>query len=137
MKKSTKFILISIGTLVVGISAYLTFRPRRFEDNGLSPDTMAEVNALTELDNTTGENKIIVGDTIYPSGSYVNVRYSALVNNGILNNIMMEVESPNAVGIVDDIVYGDNNTWYRVQLNQDLTNNVFGFVRADVVTKII
>ena len=102
MKKSTKFILISIGTLVVGISAYLTFRPRRFEDNGLSPDTMAEVNALTELDNTTGENKIIVGDTIYPSGSYVNVRYSALVNNGILNNIMMEVESPNAVGIVDD-----------------------------------
>lgn len=137
MKKSTKFILISIGTLVVGISAYLTFRPRRFEDNGLSPDTMAEVNALTELDNTTGENKIIVGDTIYPSGSYVNVRYSALVNNGILNNIMMEVESPNAVGIVDDIVYGDNHTWYRVQLNQDLTNNVFGFVRADVVTKII
>ena len=98
---------------------------------------MAEVNALTELDNTTGENKIIVGDTIYPSGSYVNVRYSALVNNGILNNIMMEVESPNAVGIVDDIVYGDNHTWYRVQLNQDLTNNVFGFVRADVVTKII
>ena len=136
MKKSTKFLLISAGALIVGISAYLTLRPRRVEDNGLETDDAAEINALTELDNTTGSNKIEVGDTIYPSGAYVNVRYGAFVNNGLINNIMVVINSPTAVGEVLEILPSDNHTWYRVYVNINEYVEI-GYVRADVVTKNI
>ena len=80
---------------------------------------------------------IAVGDILYPSGEYVNVRFSAMVNNGWINNIMTEIESPNAIGVVEDILVSDGHTWYKVQLNQDLTEYSFGYVRSDVVTKNI
>lgn len=135
MKKGTKYLIISGVTLVVGIAAYLTFRPRRVEDNGLSPVDGAEINALTELDNTEGNNNVQVGDTLYPSGSYVNVRYGAFVNNGLINNIMIVIDSPNPIGNVVEILSSDNHTWYRVQLSS--SENTYGYVRADVVTKNI
>ena len=50
---------------------------------------------------------------------------------------MMEVQSPNSIGVVEDIIVADGHTWYKVQLNQDLTENTFGYVRSDVVTKNI
>jgi len=60
-----------------------------------------------------------------------------LVNNGIINNLMLEVNSPDAIGVVEDILISDGHTWYQVQMNQDLTENTYGFVRSDVVTKTI
>ena len=50
---------------------------------------------------------------------------------------MLEVNSPDAIGVVEDILISDGHTWYQVQMNQDLTENTYGFVRSDVVTKTI
>jgi len=105
------------------------------EDNGMTP---SESNAAAqEEENTTGANAIVVGEEIYPSGEYVNVRSSAEVNNGWFNNIIVEIPTPNRIGIVDSIVVSDGHTWYNVQLNQEFTNENYGWVRADVVTKNI
>ena len=137
MKKSTKYFLISGGVLLLGLGAYFTFRPKKVEDNGLDPLEGAETNALTELDNTEGNNIIQIGDTLYPSGVYVNVRYDSFVNNGLIDNVLLVVDSPNAVGSVLEILTNENHTWYKVELNQELTDTAFGYVRADVVSKNI
>jgi len=133
MNKGLKIALISLGLITSGVILYRILGGKKLEDNG-NPIIETEEQ---ELINTTGATAIAVGNIIYPSGDYVNVRYSAMVNNGWINNIMMEVQSPNSIGVVEDIVVADGHTWYKVQLNQDLTDSAFGYVRADVVTKII
>ena len=133
MNKGLKIALISLGLITGGIVLYRILGGKKLEDNGLGLNETEE----QELANTTGANPIVVGNIIYPSGDYVNVRYSAMVNNGFINNIMMEVQSPNSIGVVEDIIVADGHTWYKVQLNQDLTENTFGYVRSDVVTKNI
>ena len=51
---------------------------------------------------------------------------------------MLEIQSPNKIGVVEDIVVADGgHVWYKVQLNEDLTESMFGYVRSDVVTKNI
>jgi len=135
MKKSTKYILLSAGLLVIGVAVYFRLQKDSTEDNGLDPSE--EITTAQEEENTTGATAIVVGDEIYPSGEYVNVRYSAEVNNGWINNIMIEVPTPTRIGIVDDIILADGHTWYKVQLNQELTEENYGWVRADVVTKTI
>ena len=134
MKKSTKYMIASAGLLVIGVLVYFKLESlNNIEDNGLTP---SESNAAAqELENTTGANAIVVGDEIYPSGEYVNVRSSAEVNNGWFNNIIVEIPTPNRIGIVDSIVVADGHTWYNVQINQEFTNENYGWVRADVVTK--
>ena len=128
--------IASAGLLVIGGLVYLKLESlNNIEDNGLSP---SESNAAEqEAENTTGSNPIAVGDEIYPSGEYVNVRTSAEVNNGYYNNLLVEIPTPNRIGIVDSIVVADGHTWYNVQMNQDFTNENYGWVRADVVTKNI
>ena len=112
MKKSTKYIILSAGLLVVGILVYIKLdTANNIEDNGLTP---SQSNAEEqENENTTGANPIVVGDEIYPSGEYVNVRTSAEVNNGYYNNLLVEIPTPNRIGIVDSIVVADGHTWYR------------------------
>ena len=136
MKKSTKYIILSAALLVVGVLVYIKLdTANNIEDNGLTP---SQSNAEEqENENTTGTNPIVVGDEIYPSGEYVNVRTSAEVNNGYINNILVEIPTPNRIGIVDSIVVADGHTWYNVQMNQEFTNENYGWVRADVVTKNI
>lgn len=133
MNRGLKIALISLGLITSGVVLFRILGGKKLEDNGKNILETEE----QEQENTTGANPIVVGNIIYPSGDYVNVRYSAMVNNGWINNIMMEVQSPNSIGVVEDIVVADGHTWYKVQLNQDLTENAFGFVRADVVTKNI
>ena len=134
MKKSTKYMIASAGLLVIGVLVYFKLESlNNIEDNGM---TLSESNAAEqEAENTTGANPIVVGDEIYPSGEYVNVRSSAEVNNGWFNNIILEVSTPNRIGVVDSKVVAEGHTWYNVQLNQDLTEQNYGWVRADVVTK--
>ena len=133
MNRGLKTALISLGFITSGVILYKIFKGKKVEDNGL-PLTETEEQ---EVDNTTGSNAIAVGNIIYPSGEYVNVRYSAMVNNGFINNIMLEINTPNAIGAVSEIIVADGHVWYKVQLNVDLTENVFGYVRSDVVTKTI
>ena len=127
--------IASAGLLISGVLVYIKLQKNKIEDNGLTP---SQSNAAEqEAENTTGSNPIAVGDEIYPSGEYVNVRSSAEVNNGWVNNIILEVSTPNRIGIVDSDVVAEGHTWYNVQLNQDLTEQNYGWVRADVVTKNI
>ena len=133
MNKGLKIALISLGLIPSGVVLFRILGGKKLEDNGKNILETEE----QEQENTTGANPIVVGNIIYPSGDYVNVRYSAMVNNGWINNIMMEVQSPNAIGVVEDVVVADGHTWYKVQLNEDLTESAFGYVRADVVTKNI
>tara|TARA_R110000765_G_scaffold70647_4_gene136991 strand:+ start:1264 stop:1695 length:432 start_codon:yes stop_codon:yes gene_type:complete len=143
MKKGLKTALISIGFLTGGVILYKILKGKKVEENGLPPNESE--TQTQESENTMGviedgnviSTPIAVGDILYPSGEYVNVRFSAMVNNGWINNIMTEIESPNAIGVVEDILVSDGHTWYKVQLNQDLTEYSFGYVRSDVVTKTI
>ena len=133
MKKGYKFLIGGVALVGVGYLLYRKFAKGNKEV--FSSITQEEINTQGNVE--TGETPIQVGDVIYPLGNYVNVRYSAVVNNGILNNLMLEVSSPDAIGVVEDILISDGHTWYQVQMNQDLTENTFGFVRSDVVTKTI
>ena len=134
MNKGLKIALISLGLITSGVVLFRIFGGKNLEDNGKKVEETEE----QEEENTTGANPIVVGNIIYPSGDYVNVRNSAMVNNGWINNIMLEVQSPNKIGVVEDIVVADGgHVWYKVQLNEDLTESMFGYVRSDVVTKNI
>ena len=134
MNKGLKIALISLGLITSGVVLFRIFGGKNLEDNGKQISETEE----QEEENTTGANPIVVGNIIYPSGDYVNVRNSAMVNNGWINNIMLEVQSPNKIGVVEDIVVADGgHVWYKVQLNEDLTESMFGYVRSDVVTKNI
>tara|TARA_R100001369_G_scaffold92256_2_gene136461 strand:- start:291 stop:692 length:402 start_codon:yes stop_codon:yes gene_type:complete len=133
MNKGLKIALISLGLITSGVVLFRIFRGKTLEDNGKELNETEE----QEEENTTGGNPIAVGDIIYPSGDYVNVRNSAMVNNGWINNIMLKINTPNAIGVVDDIMVADAHVWYKVQLNEDLTESAFGYVRSDVVTKTI
>lgn len=133
MKKGYKFLIGGVALLGVGYLLYRKFSKGTKEV--FSSISQEETNTMGNPE--TGETPIQEGDIIYPLGDYVNVRYSAVVNNGIFNNLMIEVNSPDAIGVVEDILISDGHTWYQVQMNQDLTENTFGFVRSDVVTKTI
>ena len=134
MNKGLKIALISLGLITSGVVLFRIFGGKNLEDNGKKVKETEE----QEEENTTGANPIVVGNIIYPSGDYVNVRNSAMVNNGWINNIMLEIQSPNKIGVVEDIVVADGgHVWYKVQLNEDLTESMFGYVRSDVVTKNI
>ena len=134
MNKGLKIALISLGLITSGVVLFRIFGGKNLEDNGKKVEETEE----QEEENTTGANPIVVGNIIYPSGDYVNVRNSAMVNNGWINNIMLEIQSPNKIGVVEDIVVADGgHVWYKVQLNEDLTESMFGYVRSDVVTKNI
>jgi hypothetical protein len=134
MNKGLKIALISLGLITSGVVLFRIFGGKNLEDNGKKVKETEE----QEEENTTGANPIVVGNIIYPSGDYVNVRNSAMVNNGFINNIMLEIQSPNKIGVVEDIVVADGgHVWYKVQLNEDLTESMFGYVRSDVVTKSI
>tara|TARA_E500000318_G_scaffold67006_1_gene61809 strand:- start:1216 stop:1617 length:402 start_codon:yes stop_codon:yes gene_type:complete len=133
MKKGYKFLIGGVALLGAGYLLYRKFSKGSKEV--FSSITQEETNTMGNPE--TGETPIQEGDVIYPLGDYVNVRYSAVVNNGIINNLMLEVNSPDAIGVVEDILISDGHTWYQVQMNQDLTENTYGFVRSDVVTKTI
>ena len=64
-----------MGLITGGIVLYRILGGKKLEDNGLGLNETEE----QELVNTTGANPIVVGNIIYPSGDYVNVRYSAMV----------------------------------------------------------
>ena len=103
------------------------------EDTGTQPLTDPDE---TEDENVFGDDPIKIDDTIYPIGSYVNVRSSANVNNGYINNIITTIDNPNPIGVVTQITISEGHTWYGVSLNDFPLYDV-GYVRADVVTKNI
>lgn len=75
------------------------------------------------------------GKFAYPSGSYVNIRTSAKVNNGYINNIKYKHTGQNKkIGMikkeVPSVEYGDKKTWYMIELEKGGT----GYAREDVIT---
>ena len=141
MKNTTKYILISVGLIGSGVLLYTIFKSNKKEDNGkqTDEDSPNPLGNQQELENTTGSNPIMIGDEIYPSGEYVNVRSTPEVDDGWFSNKIGKVDTPNRIGIVNTILVSDGHTWYGVQLNQQeiMGQYLTGYVRADVVTKNI
>lgn len=80
-----------------------------------------------------------IGATIYPSGAFANIRASAKVNDGFISNFLWKVNSPSPIGIVQDIVTGeDGKEWYRFSPLTKPSNHFrelsAAYVRSDVVT---
>tara|TARA_R100001244_G_scaffold96103_1_gene72026 strand:+ start:125 stop:559 length:435 start_codon:yes stop_codon:yes gene_type:complete len=144
MKKGTKYLLISIALTGFGTALYFALKSSG-EDNGVLADPNAPLPEDQETQNTTGDTAIVVGDTLYPSGTNANVRTEPNVNNGFWNNLIKNVPSPTAIGVVIAIVPSEGHTWYRVVwfeeqiMNSGNTIEIEkqGYVRADVVTKNI
>jgi hypothetical protein len=139
MKKGYKFLFLSIGLLTLGVGSYFIIKSRKIEDNGLSPEENIEQEDINV-------NEVVINDIVYPSGTYVNIRTSPYVNNGFISNLLGTVNSPNPVGSVLQIIISEGHTWYQVSLSDDILvysgTNVqdyqgIGYVRSDVVTKII
>ena len=70
------------------------------------------------------------------SGSYANIRSSAKVNNGTINNLLGKVSGKGTtIGTLmssgKSIEYGDKKKWYKVKLTNRLKGRTFGYVRED------
>ena len=70
------------------------------------------------------------------SGSYANIRSSARVNNGVINNLLGKVSGKGKkIGTLissgKSLEYGDKKTWYKVQLATRLKGRSVGYVRSD------
>ena len=165
MKKSTK--IISIVVVVIAIGAVITFTSlkskRRKEEKEALLKAIEEQKNLTEqqlkdlkdrLENAseteqlalkeellTDIGNVKVGKFAYPKGASVNVRTSAKVNNGLVNNLIYE-NYKKKVGIILSVVksdeYGDKNKWYKVKLTEPFDGWTFdateGYVREDQIT---
>lgn len=83
----------------------------------------------------------IIGSNIYPKktsdNDYANVRTEPQVNNGMINNLIASVYSPNLIGKVEKSQKGeDGYTWYYVKLADGISWWYdYGWVRSDVVKK--
>lgn len=105
-----------------------------------------EFNRNNELSNPLNQ---LMGKTLYPKTT-ANIRSEARVNNGMINNILTTIKSPNtAIGKVIGDELGQENPpmrWFAVELKEPIkvyywaglipmwTTHTKAFVRADVVT---
>jgi hypothetical protein len=165
MEKSTKTILIiSIVTILIGGTVLGIFAGKKKRDKAKKEkeDLLKEIEAQKNLSaaekaklikdleakkeqevqaaiTTTNTNigNVRVGKFAYPKGSSTNIRYSAYVNNGWVNNIIRE-NAKGKLGVVLKVVpsteYGDKKKWYKIQLTQPYGGYTWGYVREDVIT---
>lgn len=146
MEKKTKKIIIgvSVGLAVIGslfgIAAIVKKIREKNNSDGSSSGTTGSA---------TSTSSIKVGDTLYPSGTTVNIRSTPEINDNYFKMIDPVMLTANAIkydhtgiiGTVLEIVSGktDGLTWYKVQLNTPITvvANTYktGYVRATNVKK--
>ena len=165
MEKSTK--IISIVVVVIAIGAVITFAS--LKSKRIKQEKEALLKAIEEQKNLTEQElkelkdrlenaseaekevlkeelltdigNVIVGKYAYPKGASVNVRKSAYVNNGVVNNLIYE-NYKKKVGIILSVVksdeYGDKKKWYKVKLTEPFNGWTFstaeGYVREDQIT---
>ena len=165
MKKSTK--IISIVVVVIAIGAVITFTS--LKSKRIKEEKEALLKAIEEQKNLTEQQlkdlkdrlenaseaeqlalkeelltdigNVKVGKFAYPKGVSVNVRTSAKVNNGLVNNLIYE-NYKKKVGVILSVVksdeYGDKNKWYKVKLTEPFDGWTFdateGYVREDQIT---
>ena len=73
---------------------------------------------------------------VYVKGSYANMRSSAKVNNGWVNNLDGKVSGKNKkigtfVSAHKSLEYGDKKVWYKVKLLKKLKGKSYAYVRED------
>jgi hypothetical protein len=164
MKKSTKIIIGITSIVILGVTVFLISKTKKDKDaqllkekeallklaenqKGLSAKEVEELKAKLDKANEAEQQAIkddltiVVGDVkvgkfAYPKGDYVNVRNSAYVNNGWINNFIYE-KYTKKVGLIlsvhDSTEYGDKNKWYKVQLTEPKRGTDKGYVRGDSI----
>jgi|DEB0MinimDraft_10_1074344.scaffolds.fasta_scaffold02741_8 type II secretory pathway pseudopilin PulG len=113
------------------------------EKKAVAAQILAKENqetAVEEVLKEVGDKK--VGMFAYPKGKDVNVRSSAKINDGTINNNIYE-DYTKRVGLVTAVVdseeYGDKYKWFKVKLDEPDMNYItpdhfYGYVREDVIT---
>jgi hypothetical protein len=102
---------------------------------------MQNAIAPTSTGTQSGATTQAIGKKVYPSGSYVNIRSSAMVDDGWVSNKLGKINSPNVIGTVTNFTMGTESTpkvWYKVDLLTALSDSTTpgiqtGWVRADKV----
>lgn len=102
---------------------------------------MQNAIAPTSTGTQSGATTQAIGKNVFPAGSYVNVRSSAMVDDGWVNNKLGKINSPNVIGTVTNFTMGTESTpkiWYQVDLLTALSESqtpgiTKGWVRADKV----
>jgi len=115
----------------------LTRRNTKFYDTFLKPKLTAAAVTSTSNNATNVTPKVLtasdlIGKTIYPKPgtNYANVRETAVVDNGMFDNLLTTVYWPNAIGIVKSVKKGeDSKQWCYVKLQ----SGEYGYVRTDVI----
>jgi len=130
LKKNAKAI-IGIGAVIgLSIAGYFILKDKSVAKGDESSDSEEPTN---KEDNTG----IAIGDMIKPSGSYVNIRSSAEVNDGYINNKIGEVNSTTIGKVIGKEENKDTKlTWYidcKIPFIEDYTE---GYVRFDNVKKV-
>lgn len=143
--------VVIIGSLVLIVGGAIGMTVWSMNKNKKAEDAKDGVVTDPKTGQDVPVNPIKVGDTVYPSGSSVNLRGSAKVDDGVISNKIGVVNS-GTIGVVDSIVTGaeDGKTWYKVKLTTPLTNVWYtkdgnwypafydfnyGYVRYDVIKK--
>jgi len=127
-----------ITILAIGIAGYIVFRfiKNKFIESELRG---------SESTGDNPKNPVVsnIGKSLYPKSEYVNVRESARVNNGAINNFIGKVMKGKEVGkVLGANIMGDGYIWYRVAvIGQNLTDDkdlgkakkdsTTGYVRED------
>ena len=107
---------------------------------GGSSNAGTENNSEPQGNKTNNDSPVLyeVGEKLFTYGEYANVRQTAAVNNGRINNLLGTVKGE--IGIVEAVVNGnDSHKWYKVKLTTPIRKMLFleydiGYVRDDVVT---
>ena len=99
-----------------------------------------EIKGNSSTSTVNSNNTLKVGAKIYPKktsdSDYANVRTSAEVNTGFINNLITTVYYPNLIGVIEKTKKDDTGkVWYYVKLAGGLSWYYdYGWVRYDVVT---
>jgi hypothetical protein len=141
--KTKKIIGIGITLTITGIVIYFGYKfidkkimEKRLRDAKTNED---KINPIINKEAPTLEpNKIaaMIGKIVYPKltgDKYANVRSSADVNNGLINNIIGKIISPKPIGkILEVFISGDGYVWYKVA-TIGIKGETTGYVREENV----
>lgn len=145
-------LLIAGSILIVGAYFIIDkFKKDKKGNNEGDVDTENESSVTNDNSTSTANLPIkplnidsIVGKDVFTNTSNVNIRKSALVNNGFLNNLFGTIPEKNTlIGKVISVIRKDGFNWLEVKLSRESIIAMFPntkyldftskFVREDVV----
>jgi len=148
MKKNETLIYTALGLITLGALVYILLPKQENDDN--TEDKTSDDKANDEqktpdknvesLKDTSGKLTSLIGKDIYTKVTGVNIRNTAEVNNGFVNNIYGEIPSKDILigKVTSNVKKGDYN-WLGVKLSQkayDIIQSEKSFITRDLTVNI-